>query len=372
MIIFCHLLNDNSGSPRILVGAMLALVKEGAAAKLYVGSQGRGILEVAPIIIRRYWYRRSRFRIITLITYIASQMLLFMRLLLAQDLPRDAVVYVNTLLPFGAALWGRATGRQVIYHLHEVSVTPSLLRWFLTGVAARTANSLIYVSEDHRARLPIPGVPTSVVLNPISPELAARAVAHRTIRRTSQEPDLRILMLASPRDFKGVPELLDLARRLSSRKNIRFTLVLNGGQNEVDHYLLGCNVPHNLVLNLQTDDPADFYERADLLVNLSRVDLWIETFGLTLIEAMAFGLPVIAPPIGGPAEIVTDGQEGWLIDSRDLDALTTAVLRLADDHELRADMSAAAIRRSEDFSFDNFAARLEDVVVGLKPRVGSR
>ena len=371
MIVFCHLLNDNSGSPRILVGAIRALAGESEAARLYVGSQGRGLLEAAPIDTRRYWYRRSRFRMITLLTYAASQVLLFIRLFSARDLPRDAVVYVNTLLPFGAALWGKATGRRVIYHLHEVSVTPGLLRRFLTGVAARTADHLVYVSEDHRARLPIPDVPATVVLNPISPELAARAAAHRAVRHTAHEKGLRVLMLASPRDFKGVPEFLDLAHRLSSRGDVRFTLVLNGSSSEVAHYLDGRHVPGNVVVRSQSADPAAFYERADLLINLSRVDLWIETFGLTLVEAMAFGLPVIAPPIGGPAEIVADGYEGWLIDSRDTDALAAAISRLADNVELRVEMSAAAIRRSEDFSFDCFAAGLGNVVCSTKAKVGS-
>lgn len=358
MIVFCHLLNDTSGSPMVLRQAIRALAPAGEDAVLFVGSQGRGALETAGVPIQRYWYRRSGARIVTLFTYLASQLFLY-RALVRARLPADALVYVNTLLPFGAALWGHTTGRRVIYHLHEVSVTPGLLRRFLTDIARRTAARLIYVSNDHRARLPIADAASVVIANPVDPDLLAKARATAPRARTGV---FEVLMLASPRDFKGVPECLALARALRDRDDIRFTLVLNGTPAEVDAYLAPQDVPDNLAVHPRTEDPAGFLAAADLVVNLSRVDLWIETFGLTLIEAMAFGVPVIAPPIGGPVEIVTDGREGWLIDSRDPDKLQTAVTRMADDTALYAKMSAAARDRAGAFTFEAFSQALSAVV----------
>ena len=94
------------------------------------------------------------------------------------------------------------------------------------------------------------------------------------------------------------------------------------------------------------------------MLNLSRVDQWIETFGLTLVEAMSFGIPVIAPPVGGPAEIVTHGREGYCIDSRDGAALRNAVLKLTDDPATYDAMARAARKRAQDFSFEAYAAAL--------------
>ena len=153
-----------------------------------------------------------------------------------------------------------------------------------------------------------------------------------------------------------------LHRRFAARATAIATLVLNGTPAEVDAYLAPQDVPDNLAVHPRTEDPAGFLAAADLVVNLSRVDLWIETFGLTLIEAMAFGVPVIAPPIGGPVEIVTDGREGWLIDSRDPDKLQTAVTRMADDTALYAKMSAAARDRAGAFTFEAFSQALSAVV----------
>jgi glycosyltransferase involved in cell wall biosynthesis len=355
MIVFCHLLNDNSGSPVVLKSVIEALSPVDANLVLLVGSQGQGCLDTAGIPIRRYWYHRSRFRFITLFTYLFSQASLY-RALNRADLPADAVIYVNTLLPFGAALWGRRNGRTVIYHVHEVSITPGLMRRFLTRIVEKCAQHAFYVSEDQRKRLPIVDVPSTVLPNPVTPEIAKNGLDTPYSPRRSGV--FEVLMLASPRDFKGVPEYLDLARRLIRREDVRFTLVLNAVEHEIVTYLpAGCR-PANVSIHSRTDTPELFYATADVVVNLSRVDRWVETFGMTIVEGMAFGLPVIAPPVGGPVEIVTDGREGYLVDSRDEFSLEERLLSLIDDRANAMSMSKAARRRAQDFSMDRFADTL--------------
>lgn len=356
MIVFCHLLNDNSGSPRVLRGAIEALGGAEAGNLLYVGSQGRGALESAGLPTRRYWYRRSRFRPVTLVTFLLSQILLYRRLSRTKDIPTDAVVYVNTLLPFGAALWARRNGRRVVYHVHELSISPAPLRRFLIAVARRTADLLIYVSRDHLSRLPIPGPPAVTLPNPVDPALQARGEATPYAPRRLGR--FEVLMLASPRDFKGVPEFLRLAEALAGRPDMAFTLVLNADDAEIARYMGALDPAPAVEVHPRTDDPARFYARADLVVNLSRIDLVVETFGLTLVEAMSFGVPVIAPPVGGPVEVVSPGQDGYLIDSRDHEALVATVSRLADDPALCATLSDAARRKARTFSQSAFALGL--------------
>lgn len=363
MIVFCHLLNDHSGSPRVLRATLRALDAR-RNGLLYVGSQGRGVLEEAGVRTRRYWYRRSHFKLVTLFTYFASQISLYRALARADDIPGDAVVFVNTLLPIGAMIWGRRTHRRVIVHLHEVSISPSVLRRLLTGVAARCADRLLYVSRDHRDRLPIKDVPAEIVHNPVDPAFRERAAAlpDYAPRRSGV---FEVLMLASLRGYKGVDEFMALAHTLRSREDIHFTLVLNADTVEVADFIAHYPDAVNVSVHSRTDDPASFYADADLVLNLSRVDQWVETFGLTLVEAMIFGVPVIAPPVGGPSEIITDGREGFLIDSRDGAALRSAVCELADNPARALAMSQAATRRVADFSFDSYAAQLRHVLSEL-------
>ncbi|WP_339760458.1 glycosyltransferase family 4 protein [uncultured Hoeflea sp.] len=370
MIVFCHLFNDRSGSPRVLCGAVDALTENCSENVLYVGSKGRGLLENTCIPKHRYWYRRSRLRPITLFNLIASQIHLAAMLSRNRAIPADAVVYVNTLLPFGAALWARLNRRRLICHVHEVSISPAPLRWFLTAVMARTADLLIYVSNDHFKRLPIAGPRAVVLANPVTPAMQTRGMATPFSPRRSGL--FEVLMLASPRDFKGIPEFLDLARATADRPDIVFTLVLNADAAEIARYFGRADLPSRVRIHSRTDNPARFYETADLVINLSRVDQWVETFGLTLVEAMSFGIPVIAPPVGGPTEMVSEGVDGFLIDSRDVAAVAERIRRLADSPDLCLRLSEAARAKATSFSQKVFARNLQGHVSsvlngGLKP-----
>jgi phosphatidylinositol alpha 1,6-mannosyltransferase len=70
-----------------------------------------------------------------------------------------------------------------------------------------------------------------------------------------------------------------------------------------------------------------------------------ETFGQTLQEAAASGLPVVAPAAGGPLDLVDDGVTGYLVPAGQPDAFTAAVAKLAVDPATRAAFGAAGRRK---------------------------
>lgn len=356
MIVFCHLLNDQSGSPRVLRSVIGAMAKPGDGSRLFVGSDGNGCLTDADLTVTHYWYRRSPWRLVTFFTFLLSQIFLIVALLRDRGISRDAIVYVNTLLPFGAALYGRLTGRRVVYHLHEVSVSPAPLRWFLVGIARVTASDLVYVSDSHRQLLPIGALRSHTVHNGLDADFLdnARQYSYRHRR----DGKFRVLMLASLRDFKGVPEFLALASDLERYSDIFFDLVANDNESGIERYFSGRQRPANLTVYGRTANPSEYYCNASLVLNLSRADQCVETFGLTLLEAMAFGIPVIAPPVGGPLELINDGVEGYLIDSRDGEMLAKKVLQISRDPALCADLSAKARLRAGKFSPEAFAHNL--------------
>jgi L-malate glycosyltransferase len=122
-----------------------------------------------------------------------------------------------------------------------------------------------------------------------------------------------VLMVCSLKAYKGINEFVNLAKINS---NLNFEMVINETQMKIDKYFTSFNLSANLKIFPKQLNVHPFYQRADVVLNLTRVDLLNETFGLTVIEAMAYGLPVIVPTIGGIAELVQDGVNGFKVDSR--------------------------------------------------------
>jgi len=83
---------------------------------------------------------------------------------------------------------------------------------------------------------------------------------------------------------------------------------------------------------------VEYYHNADVVVNPS----FSESFGMTLAEAMACGVPVIGSRIGGMPEIIEEGKTGFLIQAGDVDALASAIGSLLSNDEVRVKMGKAA------------------------------
>lgn len=91
-----------------------------------------------------------------------------------------------------------------------------------------------------------------------------------------------------------------------------------------------------------------------------------ENFGLTIVEAAACGLPVIASPTGGPKEILEQNENGLLVDVEDPAAIATAIKKIIADQTLWDKYSANGILASNQlYSWTSFANKYMDVVASL-------
>lgn len=350
-LIAVHLLNDHSGSPLVLRQSLEAL-RHSYVITLYTATPGgKGLLSDLPgIDYRTVFYRRSGNRWMTLAVYLVSQLLLFRSLLL--QLRKNDVVYINTLLPFGAALAARLRGCRIIYHIHETSLKPYLLKSFLSQVAGLTADRVLFVSRYVAAQYHFPRIETTVIHNSVPDDFADAA---RRIARADQDGTFTVTMLCSLKSYKGIHEFVSVAGKLP---RLAFELVLNASEHETARFIRDVRPPANCRIFAAQRDTLPFYERAHIVLNLSRPDGWVETFGMTLLEAMCCGRPVICPCAGGVLELVTDGAEGYTIDSGDEAAVCAALDRLSRDRLLYRRLAEAAGRRAQHFSAAAFRQKL--------------
>jgi len=84
-----------------------------------------------------------------------------------------------------------------------------------------------------------------------------------------------------------------------------------------------------------------------------------EAFPNAILEAMAFGLPVVATRVGGVVDLVVDGQTGLLVPPRSPMALSDALRTMLHDPDLRRRMGMAGRERAEQFAWPKITTRLE-------------
>ena len=107
---------------------------------------------------------------------------------------------------------------------------------------------------------------------------------------------------------------------------------------------------------------ADYYAAADVFVSTP----WYEPFGITPVEAMASGTPVIGSDVGGIKYTVRDGETGFLVPPRDPDALADRLAFLLSDRRLLTAFGVnglARVRRA--FTWRHVAMALSDVYDGV-------
>jgi len=168
----------------------------------------------------------------------------------------------------------------------------------------------------------------------------ARALGAREVRvipsgvDISAEPGLEaeppeVLYAGRLSAEKGVLELVEAARGLT-------LLVAGDGP-------LRARVPGALGF-VSHDELERLYARAAVVVCPSRR----EGFGVTCLEAMAHGRPVVATGVGGLRDLVVDGETGIVVPPRDSAALRAALERLLGDRELRHRLGAAGRERARE------------------------
>lgn len=356
-IVCFHLFNDYSGSPKVLRMVLEGVLNKGYRVDL-VSSKG-GVLDELlhyPNLRKHsYPYRFSSNGAVTMLRYGLVQLFTFF-LSFRWLFCKDAVFYINTLLPVGPALAGRLMGKRVVYHYHENAFVKGAFYKMLAAMMERLANRIICVSE-YQASFLICKEKVTVIPN---------ALPEAFVKRLKPDPEAAferktVLMLGSLKEYKGTKEFIQLSQRMPQ---YNFILVINDTQENIDGYLSEKHYTseENLVLYPRQADVAKFYQQASVVLNLSDKRQFIETFGLTALEAMTAGLPVIVPTEGGIAEMVDDGINGYKIDVADLDKIEQHIQELLTDKTKYVEMAEQALACAKRFDANEMIDQITRII----------
>ncbi len=164
---------------------------------------------------------------------------------------------------------------------------------------------------------------------------------------------------------KGQAVILEAVAQLPLAYGNTHLLLLGGPvESEFGHQLRAMaqrlGIADRLHLVGSVPDPERYYGAIDLATN-ARIDP--EPFGLSVVEAMMMGKPVLVHALGGPAETVVDGQTGWHVHEPTVAGFRAGLLRALEDREKWAVMGAAGRKRAlENFSLSRQAKQYVEIV----------
>ena len=261
---------------------------------------------------------------------------------------------VHAATPFGIGLAARAAARAEgvplvssyhtdfpsylrYYRLEALAgVAWPYLRWFHNGGQRTFAPTTIGAAQlERRGFTGVRVWGRGVDRERFSPRHRSSSLRHAL---GVADRDLLFVSVGRLAPEKGVDTILEAARRLDAMPYGRIRLAFAGDGPAEDRYRKWSPAGTIFAGRLLGDALSEFYASADAFVFASTTD----TFGNVLLEAMASGLPVIAPDCG-PTLGVADASNALLCRSGDAGALAAAMQRLAGDAELRMRFRARSL-----------------------------
>ena len=168
-----------------------------------------------------------------------------------------------------------------------------------------------------------------------------------------------ILFVSNNFRMKGLGFLIKALAKIKKTSHASFKLLVLGRDRQ-DFYLRlarGMGIFEEVVFAGSTDEPEKYYGASDLLVHPTFYD----ACSLTVLEALASGLPVITTDSNGAGGVITQGQEGFVIgDPRDDRTLAEKILFFLDREQMER-ASTAARHLAESYSLERNWKEMENI-----------
>ncbi|MEU2562674.1 glycosyltransferase family 4 protein [Streptomyces longispororuber] len=215
-------------------------------------------------------------------------------------------------------------------------------------------------ARAYRKRMRLPGVHVQAVPNPVpAPAVEPADGSHKWVVAAGR--------LAPVKRYDLLIRAFDKVRR--ERPDWRLRIYGGGKQKDKLRRLIDDLGLYNHVFLM---GPAHPIEPEWAKGSIAAVSSSLESFGMTIVEAMRCGLPVVATDCPhGPGEIIDNGVDGRLVEVGNPDAIAGGLLELINDDALRRRMASAALKDSERFDPARIAERYETMFGGMLQRDGS-
>jgi glycosyltransferase involved in cell wall biosynthesis len=297
---------------------------------------------------------------------------------------RPDIVIANSIAAFHAIDAARHAGIASLWLIREADALVDFLSLHPRAIQRRGLACLeyparmIFVSRSTLDRWPATHVPRVLIRTVPDRADVARLVAlwSRNDARGSlalADDEIMVLTVGTFCTNKGQMDLLAVAPALV-RESTRVRLVFvgspaePGGEAFMQAVARASEAVRPVIeVHAATDDIGRFYAAADIYVCGSRS----EGYPRTILEALAFGLPIVTTGVGGVAEAL-EGTRHQAFEPAGTASLTSALQALIDSAELRSAMSDASLQRSAQLRqqpdmIDAYVRQIDAVLAGAQP-----
>lgn len=182
-------------------------------------------------------------------------------------------------------------------------------------------------------------------------------------RHLRQDDAARLLFVGATGKLKGERDLikaLAILRGTDGKSKIKVSFLGYGAENLANYcQKLGVAEYIEFLGAVSIEERVAFFQKADIFV----LPTYAEAMPMSVIEAMASGLPVISTTVGGIPEIVEDGADGFLIPPGDVEALAKKISYLLENECVRVKVGAKARQKAlEQMDFQQYTNKLRGLL----------
>ena len=236
----------------------------------------------------------------------------------------------------------------------------NFLRKCLLENSMKYSDRIVYVSEAGRNSFfnafKIKAEKTEVVYNGISEKLISQGGKNIPVF----EGKLNILFIGRLAEIKGVHLLIKAASKLKDKIPLEIKILGDGPERKkLSQLAIDEHVDDFVTLVGAVREKQEYYEWANVFVYPS---VWQEVFGISIVEALSYGLPCIANNVGGIPEII-NGKNGVLTMESDTEGIVKAIEKIYNYYcqGLLEDMSFSAKKTAKKFSIINTVNQMHNI-----------
>lgn len=176
---------------------------------------------------------------------------------------------------------------------------------------------------------------------------------------------LEVLFLGSIENNKGIFDVLNCIRcnKEYMQNNFVFHICGKGNSSRLNSIIKTNKLSDFVIYHgwINDDEKNMIISKTDIYIQPS----YLESFGISILEAMQYGIPIIGSNVGGIPDLVKDKENGYLINPGDMEHFLRCLVSFVNDKSLLNVMGEKSYIKSKEFSQENIQNKLKDIYMEL-------